>query len=107
MNLVSDTSPLIFITKLGYLHALKQTFELYIPEAVLIEITVKKDNVRKEVTKLVEDSSIIVDEINADKVLKSFAVEKLKRSVWQRKWSAGLRWMILRRGRLLKRRKSI
>lgn len=71
MNLVLDTSPLIFITKLGYLDSLRQIFELHIPKAVLDELTVKKDDVHKEITKLVESSFIIVDEIKTEKVLES------------------------------------
>lgn len=69
MNLVLNTSPLIFITKLGYLDSLNQIFELHIPKTVLDEMTVKRDNAYEEVNKLVERSFIIVDGVEVEKVL--------------------------------------
>jgi predicted nucleic acid-binding protein len=60
---VSNTSPLVFLSKLGYLHHLKALFhQIYVPPAVYREVLAKKDDAYREFEMLVEDSYIAVEE---------------------------------------------
>jgi len=72
VKIVLNTSPLIFLSKLGYLNALKQIFsEVHIPNAVLKELTAKRDETYDDVSKLINESFIIVDEVETIEVLKA------------------------------------
>ena len=63
MKAVSDTSPLVFLAKLGYLDNLKKIFHrLYIPPAVYNELSAKKNDVQRAVETLREGSFIAVKE---------------------------------------------
>lgn len=63
MDAVSDTSPLVFLSKLGDLHHLKALFhQIYVPTAVYNEVSAKKDDAYREFETLIEESYIAVEE---------------------------------------------
>ncbi len=63
MKAVFDTSPLVFLSKLGYLHLLKTIYQnVLVPEAVFTELGVKKDTVYHDVETLIGKSFIEIEE---------------------------------------------
>jgi len=61
---VFNTSPLVFLSKLGYLHPLRTIFQnVLVPKAVFRELAVKKDKVYRDVEMLIGESFIVVEEI--------------------------------------------
>jgi predicted nucleic acid-binding protein len=64
VKVVSNTSPLVFLSKLGYLHLLKTIYQkVLVPKAVFTELEVKKDTVYHDVETLIGKSFIEVDEV--------------------------------------------
>ncbi len=64
MLAVSNTSPLIVLSKLGYIDMLPEIFEkIYIPSGVRREISEKEDDVHKAVEALIERGFIEVKEV--------------------------------------------
>jgi len=61
---VFNTSPLVFLSKLGYLHLLKTIYRnVLVPKAVFTELEVKKDTVYHDVETLIGKSFIGVEEV--------------------------------------------
>ncbi len=64
MPAVSNTSPLIVLSKLGYIDMLPEIFEkIYIPSGVRREISEKEDDVQKVVEVLIKRGFIEVKEV--------------------------------------------
>jgi predicted nucleic acid-binding protein len=61
---VVNTSPLVFISKLGYLALLKTIFQsIHVPMAVFRELSAKKDEVYQDTEMLIEESFMVVEEV--------------------------------------------
>ena len=64
MKAVFNTSPLVFLSKLGYLHPLRTIFQnVLVPKAVFRELAVKKDDVYRDVEMLIGESFIVIEEV--------------------------------------------
>lgn len=64
MKAVFNTSPLVFLSKLGYLHHLRTIFQnVLVPKAVFRELAVKKNDVYRDVEMLIGESFIVIEEV--------------------------------------------
>ncbi len=64
MKAVVDTSPLFFLSKLDYLLLLKTIFQkIHVPMAVFRELSAKKDEVYRDTEMLIEESFMVVEEV--------------------------------------------
>lgn len=64
MKAVVNTSPLVFLSKLSYLHLLRTIFqEVLVPMAVFEELSAKKDEVYRGIERLIEESFMVVEEM--------------------------------------------
>lgn len=64
MKAVFNTSPLVFLSKLGYLPLLRAIFQnVLVPKAVFRELAVKKDDVYRDVETLIGESFIVIEEV--------------------------------------------
>lgn len=70
MKAVVDTSPLIFLSKLGYLYFLRMIFqEVFMPKAVFRELSAKRDDVYHGIETLIEESFVLVEEVEPEPAL--------------------------------------
>lgn len=69
MNIIFNSSPIIFLSKLEYLNLIMNQFDkVYIPKAVLDEIKIKDDKITKSLINLIDENKIIVKEITLSKL---------------------------------------
>ena len=106
MKAVFNTSPLVFLSKLGYLQPLRTIFQdVLVPKAVFKEVAVKKDEVYRDVEMLIGESFIVMEEIEPAVALSDIhtgeaeAITLAKRlNCWIALDDSKARWIAMREG---------
>ena len=72
MKIVLNSSPLIFLSRLGFLELfLQYNYQFYVPKTVIKEINAKHDEASNNVNAVVDNNCLIVKQINLFSLAKS------------------------------------